>query len=99
MTDEPENTNAASSPGKTGCKKFAGAKLVPLPMPIPQTDDTQRFPMFLGVGIALSILTLLTVFYLAMTCGKNRTNADANLAESLSASASAVASPPPRESH
>jgi len=55
-------------------KKFGSAKLVPPPAPIPQLNEQQTFPVFLGVGIALSIAALITVFVLAFFSHKTKVN-------------------------
>jgi hypothetical protein len=72
MTDETENKSAASKSELPGYKKFGGAKLVPLPTPVAQLGDEEKFPLFLGVGIALSILALITVFVLAFFSHKTK---------------------------
>jgi hypothetical protein len=70
-----EDSKQKSAPPETpGYKKFGGAKLVPPPAPIPQLNDEQGFPVFLGVGIALSIAALLTVFILAFFSHKTKVN-------------------------
>ena len=74
MADETENKAAEKRP-EPGYKKFTGSKLVPLPSPIQQPSDEESFPVFLGVGIALSILALITVFVLAFFSNKTKVNA------------------------
>jgi len=71
MADETENKAAEKRP-EPGYKKFTGSKLVPPPAPIQQPGDEESFPVFLGVGIALSILALITVFVLAFFSSKTK---------------------------
>ena len=53
-------------------KKYAGAESWCLYLrSIPQSNDDEKFPVFLGVGIALSMaLVLITVFVLSFTTAK-----------------------------
>jgi len=73
MADETEKKEPAQRP-EPGYKRFGGAKLVPPPAPIQQPSDAETFPVFLGVGIALSILALITVFVLAFFSHKTKVN-------------------------
>jgi hypothetical protein len=70
MTDGTENKNDPPNPPPPGFKRFTGAKLVPPPAPISQSHDDEKFPVFLGVGIALSMLALITVVILSFTSAK-----------------------------
>jgi hypothetical protein len=70
MTDGTDNNGGSPKPAAPAFKRFAGAKLVPLPMPIAQSNDKESFPVFLGVGIVLSMAVLVTVFILSFTSAK-----------------------------
>ena len=72
MTDGTKNNGDSSQPACPGFKRFSGAKLVPLPSPIAQSNDKERFPAFLGAGIALSMLALVTVIILSFTTAKKK---------------------------
>ncbi|MGB8355677.1 MAG: hypothetical protein WCD79_17390 [Chthoniobacteraceae bacterium] len=101
MADETKNTAAEKRP-EPGYKKFTGSKLVPLPTPIQQPSDEESFPVFLGVGIALSILALITVFVLAFFSNKTKVEVPPPDAANAVPAASAVpnpARPPSKSSH
>ena len=91
MADETKNKAAEKRP-EPGYKKFTGSKLVPLPTPIQQPSDEESFPVFLGVGIALSILALITVFVLAFFTNKTKVNVPPDGASAVT-TASATPSP------
>lgn len=70
MTNGIENHGDSPKPASPGFKRYSGAKLVPLPSPIPQSNDKESFPVFLGMAIAFCILVLVAVFILSFTTTK-----------------------------
>jgi len=90
MTDKTDNKDAsASKPEKPAYQRFGETKLVPPPAPIAQLNDEEKFPLFLGVGIAISIVALISVFVLAFMSHKTKVNTPPAGGASASASASA----------
>lgn len=98
MADESENKSEAIKPASPGFKKFGGAKLVPPPAPIPQLNDKEKFPVFLGVLIVMSILALVTVFVLAFFSEKTKSRHPVQPEAVPAQSAGASASVSPRVS-
>lgn len=61
-------------PGKTNSKKSSKqTKFAPSLVPILETPPREHFPIFLGVGIAVSILALATVFILLLFSHRTKT--------------------------
>ncbi|HWB59509.1 MAG TPA: hypothetical protein VG733_08455 [Chthoniobacteraceae bacterium] len=75
MADNNENRGQSPNPATPGFKRFSGAKLVPLPSPIPQHVEKESFPVFLAVGIVLCIGVLIAVFVLSVTTVKRKSHA------------------------
>ena len=76
MTKGIKQNSESPKPASPGSKRYAsGAKLVPFPALIPQHQEKESFPVFLGVAIVLSLLVLITVFILAFTSPKKKAQA------------------------